>query len=590
MSTFKIYEGMFFGLSGESRPEGGIFHFTGQDNSLQTDASAPGVPPDLLNRYNNWRAQIKSSGAKVQTPSGQENIDKITASMALRWSSQSPEGWGPFTQAEWDMIANNYHFDTAFASQPGYLSPKAREVDVDKGAPLSDRQRTRKHMIDGNPDTFWECEYVVDASEAVGRITESNLMDGSSEEAPQATMGDLLTMLTSPEVDKLDLDCSIIIELPSAQIINWINMLPHNFSDVSWLEVLDVSTSLDGSNYEPLEGFNEHKYENILTDDVNKELSQDEAAMTLAPNKFQYTGQGVWTFPAREAKFIKITLLQKAPIPAPYDVSVAELTQTLTTTVTTKRDSGFFSSESTRTRQSSEEQQKEVELSYIDTLKVSSGNSNLDGLETSPNTTQGAAGGQSAGNLIVGILTVELLGGSVHRDKRIEESGWKVKNTYTRTKWDKARYAIGIKELGVWSYKYNSSSGLVSMPFKSPKPIRSVSLLADELIPKAFMTSGSMRPWIRYWASLDDGLSWQAIAPAGDSPTVRVDGIRIPQVIHVNSGLPESERDPRAGYVDFSTEVNTVRLKAILERPDSIEDMTPVLKGYRLRLVTRGGL
>jgi hypothetical protein len=33
-----------------------------------------------------------------------------------------------------------------------------------------------------------------------------------------------------------------------------------------------------------------------------------------------------------------------------------------------------------------------------------------------------------------------------------------------------------------------------------------------------------------------------------------------------------------------------MRLKAILERPEGVDDVTPVLKGYRLRAVVRGGL
>jgi hypothetical protein len=69
LSTFRIYEGFFFAQEGESRPEGGRFHFTGPDNSLQSDSTAPGAPADLLRRYNNWRAD-PSQPAQVQTPTG----------------------------------------------------------------------------------------------------------------------------------------------------------------------------------------------------------------------------------------------------------------------------------------------------------------------------------------------------------------------------------------------------------------------------------------------------------------------------------------------------------------------------------------
>lgn len=591
LSTFRIYEGKFYALEGEARPEGGTFHWSGTDNSIQTDASAPGVPPDLLTRYNNWRTGLDSSSVRLQTPSGELQIKDITAEMAYIWSTDSPDGWGPFSQNEWDMLANNFHFDPTFASEPGYIRPTAREVATDKGAPLDERQSIRSRMIDDDPDTFWEGEFVIDASEALGQSQNANVSDEASPPEPQLTLGQIMDLVAGPAIDKIDLDCSIIIELPAATMLNWVNLLPHNFSDSSWLEVVNVSTSLDGSEYEQIEGIAEHKFENILTEDVNKELSQEEVASTLAPNKFQYTGQGVWTFPARVAKFIKLDLLQKTPIPAPYDILRVELSQTVVTTTTSTKDPGLlglWSSASTKVGTQTDYEERTIEMSYSDTLQVLQGQSSLSGLETPPGSEQRTLK-DKAGSLVVQVLTAELAGGSHHIGQQVESGGWKVKDQYTVTKWDRARYGIGVKELGIWAYQYDVKSGFVSVPFKTPKPIRSVSLHADELIPKAF-NADDVRPWIKYWLSLDDGQNWHPIAPVGEGPAARVDGKRVPQSLHVNTGLPEAERDPRTGYVDFDMEVNTMRLKAILERPDGITDMTPVLKGYRLRAIVRGGL
>lgn len=254
---------------------------------------------------------------------------------------------------------------------------------------------------------------------------------------------------------------------------------------------------------------------------------------------------------------------------------------------------GLISGERTRTRTSTWEENKTQELPYVDTLKTTVGEKDLAGLE-SPGGTQSSGSsptlGQQVAHQIQQSLTAGLAGHDVERQTTNESSGWAIKNQYYKTRWDKARYAIGIKEIGAWAYKYAQKSGFISVPFRTPKPIRSVSLHTDEIIPKAFSRSGPVRPWIRYWITFDDGQNWTEIAPAAEGAFNRIDNVKIPQTIHVNAGIPEPERDPRAGYVDFDVDVTQVRLKAIMERPENLTDTTPVLKGYRLRIIVRGGL
>jgi hypothetical protein len=520
------------------------------------------------------------------------------------------------------MIANNYHMDPAFANEPGLLNPISKEVLTDKGAPLAERATARQRMIDSSPETFWECEYIIDASEAIaapqaasGTQPVNPTQDGGLQINPppvpgqdavnhlpgntgegtspppetgsaggqQMTLGELIDRITGPAIDKMDLDCTIILELRDPKIINWINLLPHNFSETTWLEVLDVSTSVDGANWEEIDGLGNQQHENILTPEANAELTDDEAAVTLAPNKFQYSGQGVWTFSAREVKFIRIQLLQKTPIPAPYDILKVEMTQTMTATHT-----GHRGTEST-----TYQFDKTEALSYLDSLKTAEGDKNTDGLETNPeastNITRPA--GSTTGDLVRDILDP---GRFLHTPSQAastthDYSGWDVKGQYHETKWDKARYAIGIKEIGAWAYIYSEKAGFVSVPFKTPKPIMSLSLHTDEIVPKAF-TEGALRPWIQYWVSFNDGETWAQLVPANQGTLNFVDGVRLPQTIHVNSGIPEEERDPRAGYADLGVPANSVRLKVLLERPSEHTDMTPVLKAYRLRMILRGGL
>lgn len=366
LSRFRIYEGFWFALEGEARPEGGRFHFSGRDNSLQTDATQPGVPPDLARRYNQWRADPVLP-ASIQTPDGAMKRALITAADALRWITEM--GWrgSPFSASELDMLANNYHVNPAFGLDRDTLQPGPREAETDRGAPPDEKQVQRANMIDEDPDTFWECEYVTNAPEAVASVDPpaapsptvgrrpmflSFLMRGledrreqeeeTRETGRQMTLTELIEHISGPAVDKMDLDCSIIIELPEPKIVNWLNLFPHNFSDSSWLEVLDISTSKDGVEFESIEGMKENKFENLLTDEANTELTPEEVAITMAPSRFKYTGQGVWTFPAREVRFIRFDLLQRTPVPAPYDVLKVELSTTVTFTHTSKKSWGLF--------------------------------------------------------------------------------------------------------------------------------------------------------------------------------------------------------------------------------------------------------
>jgi hypothetical protein len=239
------------------------------------------------------------------------------------------------------------------------------------------------------------------------------------------------------------------------------------------------------------------------------------------------------------------------------------------------------------TTETHEEQQTTV-LTYLESLKIFEGKRQMSSLESGPESYEDEDFDE--GSDIAQILTGGLFGRDEVTNTTTEESGWTVRDSYTQTNWDKVRYAVGIKEIGVWAYQYVESSGFVSVPYKTPKPIRSISLHTDEIIPKDFNTEIVQR-WIDYWVSFNNNDQWHPIMPADDGAMAVFDTPdRIPQVIHVNSGIPQQERDDRDGYVDMDKEANLVRLKAILRRPADRPDLTPVLKSYRLRMVLRSAL
>ena len=187
---------------------------------------------------------------------------------------------------------------------------------------------------------------------------------------------------------------------------------------------------------------------------------------------------------------------------------------------------------------------------------------------------------------IISTLTGNFVGG------RTSYGADSIKKQWFTTHWDKGRYAIGIQDLSVWQYKYAETSELVSIPFKSPQPISKIALEVDELIPKEFDEGRAIGNWVKYWVAVGNSQDWVPIAPNNNRVTRTLEGNQLPVVVNINAGIPVSERNPAEGYVDLDHDVDTVRFRATLSRPvdlDNADELTPILKSYRLLLTVRGG-
>lgn len=135
------------------------------------------------------------------------------------------------------------------------------------GAVLNDNI---KAVLDNNPDTWFEYE----------RVT-TGLSD-----------------------DGLALVLDLRMDMSSNKIINFIRINPNNFGTKTQVEIDDISTSLDGSEFIsvkdeiPVPGYTTNDEPNIFI---------------LAPSTSKYAGQGLYTFTPRLARYIHITLVQKSP-------------------------------------------------------------------------------------------------------------------------------------------------------------------------------------------------------------------------------------------------------------------------------------
>lgn len=244
----------------------------------------------------------------------------------------------------------------------GEVTQKAQEqtqgVFLEYGASEELKQENRKKMLDGNPDTFWECEYVVklvnplipDPTDAMVVDEQVENPDGaeySNPEAPdtaslQIDVNDLNTKALSE--DSLDLIIDLVVTLPEEQNVNFVSINPIVFSKNAFIEVVDISTiGVSEGEFKTVDGWDTIRFPKTITPEANEYLTDSQLSATLAPNRYNYTGQGIYPFPTRIAKKIKVRLKMSYPSSQPYEKTYAllknsiEVNTTITTTVTKGR-------------------------------------------------------------------------------------------------------------------------------------------------------------------------------------------------------------------------------------------------------------
>lgn len=192
---------------------------------------------------------------------------------------------------------------------------------------------------------------------------------------------------------------------------------------------------------------------------------------------------------------------------------------------------------------------------------------------------------------LVGKIGDALFGKKTTQDVNltVTDSGWTVNKIWNEPQFDVIRYAIGIKELTVSQFLYESVSEVVTKAWGSPKPIQKITLMVDQFIPPDF-PPGS---WVEYYVKSDsEDTSWTRINPL-ELPTVYDStGNIIPRVLTFNSEKPVNSQLEES-YVLTTTPVTAVRLKIVIKRPTNLEgaeSLTPIVRNYRLLLTPVGGL
>lgn len=367
-------------------------------------------------------------------------------------------------------------------------------------------------ILDGRPDTIFEYQMVNTDKEFI---------------VNSAKGYDFEWVSGQKEGDKLRL--RMVIELTEETTINWITLNPYYaIFSTNKVAVHSIRTSTDGLSYESI-------YDGNLI--LNKELNttpqtyREDAILdsTNDLNEAKFTGQGVFAFPTRKAKYVEIVLDQIES----YDELIGH---TFFKEIVTIKDSD------------GKETKKET---IIPKRKVPE--SIVNGQYGSYQVSQGVTISKSV----------------------MANKGW--------------RYAIGIRDVNIMSYSFVDSSELLSVPYSTEKEISKIMLYTNEKIPTSYLTEISKsNDWITYFISIDD-INWLPISPMHHAP-VALDGKMPPKIYEFNGTSSDLETSFQLNRKMIKTdkEVKQVRLKAVLKRPTNNESFiytTPILEDYSIRVV-----
>jgi len=297
---------------------------------------------------------IGTSG-QVNSTASIRNIERFYEGNYYNYLGMArPEGGGEF----------NFQFFTApsGASDPPQVFSDSNNfsIDVDLissngaylevGATRAAKAATRRKMIDGNPATFWECEYVYEVPDP---LLEVGLPTMPSTDNPTPADGQVVT-IDLEEAERVakqydeegrDLMVDIILTFPEEKKLNIATFNPILFGSNAFPEILDISTATEADGvFRTIDGWNSLRFARTITPEANEYIPDSQLSSILAPSRGSYRGQGVYPFPPRMAKKIKFRAKMANPVSSPYERIYVLLKNDveITTTVKTTTKKGLF--------------------------------------------------------------------------------------------------------------------------------------------------------------------------------------------------------------------------------------------------------
>jgi hypothetical protein len=226
---------------------------------------------------------------------------------------------------------------TAENAPAPFGDPEDVFVYIELGADAEKKEAVRKRMLDSNPTTFWEAEYLYKISSPLLNVGQPTV--GSNPAGQEVTIDLESAERIAKNFDTLgrDLIIDIVLTFPRVVSINVATINPIIFGTTAFPEILDVSTAnVETGEFETVDGWDSIRFARVITPEANEFLTESQAGLLLAPSKGAYKGQAVFPFPQRETTKLRFRIKMDNPVPAPYERIYVLLKNDIETTTTVR--------------------------------------------------------------------------------------------------------------------------------------------------------------------------------------------------------------------------------------------------------------
>jgi hypothetical protein len=299
----RFYEGNYYNFIGQARPEGGEFNLRYVSDPSEKDYT-PDVPKGDIQPFNT----SNPAGFIDQVKPGKKRID----------GTDDPDSYF-----------------------------------LDFGAPEEAKEVYRLKMFDKDPNSFWECEYLYRLSTSLFDIgsMESNQEINDQSDGSEDTnvinidLNQANDLALKYDYTGRDLLIEVVITFPEERSINFVAINPVIFGANTFPSILDIATvDVAGDQFITVDGWNSSNFSKTITPEANEFLTDSQLGVTLAPTRASYKGQGIYPFPFRRAKKVRILINMPEPTAQPYDKTLVMLKKTIDIegTVKTTTKKGIF--------------------------------------------------------------------------------------------------------------------------------------------------------------------------------------------------------------------------------------------------------
>ena len=360
----RFYEGNYYNFLGFARPEGGKFnirHTYVPPPEPEEEEKLPGNRRFIGAGGGNMAGVIGTlaRGSNFGGGGGQQGGGGGFSNPLLNFArgSNRPPSAGPASPFE-DPPGTTY--DPEANPQPEReVQPTGPvgDIYVDMGATEDQKKVIRRKMFDNNADTYWECEYLLKTSEPLlpdlqDAIVVDNESTAGGDQSVTSSSGTVTVSIEDADREArandapgVDLAIDLIITLPGPDNVNMVTLNPVLFAANAFVEVEDISTALeDDGEFETVDGWDNIRFPRTITPEANEFLTTSQVGASLAPGRSTYLGQGIYPFPVRIAKKIKVRLRMREPVSSPYERTYIMIQRELDTetTIITKKTKGTF--------------------------------------------------------------------------------------------------------------------------------------------------------------------------------------------------------------------------------------------------------